>query len=95
MRVEVWCYSKTWGKWIRNIYTNPDDAHKRYERLKRMGKRVKPPQPVNTGLPLYDRVGTFLASAMLRIRGRKRSATRSRDAHAKHLPPAVNSNFHH
>lgn len=72
MRYEVWSYSKSWKKWIRNIYSSLEDAQKRYERLHGIGRRVKPPQPMNTGLPLLDRVKTFLVQPFMRKKRKKR-----------------------
>jgi hypothetical protein len=72
MRYEVWSYSKSWKKWIRNIYPSLDDAQKRYERLHTIGRRVKPPQPMNTGLPLLDRLKTLLAQPFTRKKRRER-----------------------
>jgi hypothetical protein len=72
MRYEVWSYSKSWKKWIRNIYPSLDDAQKRYERLRAIGRTVKPPQPMNTGLPLLDRLKTFFIQPFMRKKRRKR-----------------------
>jgi hypothetical protein len=72
MRYEVWAYSKSWKKWIRNIYPTHEEAQKRYERLQNKGRRVKPPQPMNTGLPLLDRLKTFLAPLFKKKKHRRR-----------------------
>lgn len=71
MRYEVWCYSRSWRKWIRGVYTSTEAAQKRYERLQRLGRRVKPPQPVNQGLPLFDRVSFFIEDAIERAKSKR------------------------
>jgi len=71
MRFEVWCYSNSWGKWIRNVYPNLQDAQKRYEVLESLGKNVRPPQPVNTGLPLFDWVAYTLNKVLGRTKPKK------------------------
>ena len=45
--------------WIRDIYKELHVAERRHERLKRIGKKTKPPQPVNTGLSVWDRLSTL------------------------------------
>ena len=55
-RHEVWRYSKSNKQWIRDVYTNLEDAQRRYTRLKAKGKKIKPPQPVGTGISLIDRL---------------------------------------
>jgi hypothetical protein len=72
MRYEVWFYSKSWKKWIRNIYPSIDDAQKRYERLQRIGRTVKPPQPMNAGVPVFERLKVMLAGLFMKRKHRKR-----------------------
>ncbi len=64
-RYEVWRYSPSWGKWIRDIYPDGIEAARRYESLLRKGKTARPPRPFNSGLPLADRVG-FMVSRLFR-----------------------------
>lgn len=89
MRYEVWSYSKTWGKWVRNVYPQVEDAEKHFTRLKKLGRRVHPPQPVNTGLPWAERM-RILFNRMLRRRrplarmtGHTRIGTPDRQAKSK------------
>ena len=55
-RYEVWRYSESWRTWVRDIYRDADQAQRRYEFLQRRGKRVRAPQPLNTGLPWSERI---------------------------------------
>ena len=71
MRYEVWSYSKSWKKWIRNIYPSLDEAQKRYERLRGLGRKAKQPQPMNTGLSIFDRLKTWFAQTFLPKKSRK------------------------
>lgn len=71
-RYEVWRYSQSWNKWLRDIYRDPEEAQARYEFLLRKGKKAKPPRPFNSGVPIFDRVGFAMSS----ILGHARSAAR-------------------
>jgi hypothetical protein len=60
MKYEVWGYSRSWRRWVRCIYPTQDFADKRYQYLKRIGRAVKPPQPLGTGIsPLYHCIAFF------------------------------------
>lgn len=65
-RYEVWSYSTTWGKWIRDIYPDAGSALMRYEYLQMRGEAVRPPRPANQRLPWRDRLGFTLS----RVAGR-------------------------
>lgn len=54
---------------------------KRFELLQRKGKKSRPPQPVNCGLPLADRVGFLIQRVFKRTIGARKTKTR-RDLHA-------------
>lgn len=71
-RYEIWRYSDSSAKWVRYIYPNASEAGERYAYLLKKGKTVRPPQPVNRGLPLADRVSSMMRQLF------KRSATRKR-----------------
>lgn len=66
-RYEVWRYSNSWGKWIRDIYPDLDEANKRYEFLQQRGKKARPPRPFNHGLPLTDRVEYMVSKVIRRV----------------------------
>lgn len=55
---EVWRYSITWKKWIRDVYFDMSKAEKRYDLLKKNGKRVKMPQPINKGIRFYEKLNS-------------------------------------
>lgn len=67
-RYEVWRYSHSWGKWIRDIYPDITTATRRYQRLLTNGKKARPPRPFNRGLPLADRVDFLLTRIFKRTR---------------------------
>ena len=60
-RYEVWRYSMSWNKWVRDIYRDSEEAQKRYEYLLKRGKRVAAPRPFNSGVPLTDRIGVAMS----------------------------------
>lgn len=60
-RYEVWSYSPTWGKWIRDIYPDVHSATMRYEDLVLFGGIARPPRPANLRLPVKDRLGFVLS----------------------------------
>lgn len=96
MRYEVWSYSKSWGKWVRNVYPQLDDAQKHFDRLRRLGRRVHPPQPVNTGLPWADKLRVLLNRLLkrklrqARLGGHTRIGTRVKKESRN--PPTVPAN---
>lgn len=51
-RFEVWRYSDSWNKWVRDIYRDPEEAQQRYEFLLRRGKKAKAPRPFNLSMKL-------------------------------------------
>lgn len=70
MKYEVWRYSESWGKWIRDIYFDIGEAQRRYELLQKNGKRAKRPQPMNEGLTMFEKLSphgrkVFLAGAVV------------------------------
>lgn len=66
VRYEVWRYSNTWGKWVRDIYPDADEAMQRYERLRRHGKTARPPRPFSRELSLRDRIEFLFSQAFMR-----------------------------
>lgn len=65
-RYEVWRYSNSWKKWVRDIYRDSDLAQERYEYLLRRGKTVRAPQPFQSGLPITTRVGFMVGRLLAR-----------------------------
>ena len=49
MKYEVWGYSRSLRRWVRHIYPTLDFADTRYRYLQKIGRAVKPPQPLGTG----------------------------------------------
>lgn len=67
-RLEVWRYSHTWKKWVRDIYKDSDEAQRRYESLLRKGKKAKAPRPFTSKFPMMDRVRFAVHLAMCRAK---------------------------
>jgi hypothetical protein len=73
---EVWRYSTTWKKWVRDVYRDPEEAQQRYEHLLRRGKTAKAPQPFNSGLPIADRIGFVVSRFLHQTRNAARASAR-------------------
>lgn len=67
-RFEVWRYSDSWNKWVRDIYRDPEEAQQRYEFLLRRGKKAKAPRPFNSRLPFVLRIGFAMHRAVKRTK---------------------------
>ncbi len=65
-RYEVWSYSATWQKWIRDIYPDLESARMRYEDLLMFGGAALPPRPANLRLPVKERLGFALSRVLKR-----------------------------
>lgn len=83
-RYEVWSYSTTWEKWIRDIYPDKGSATMRYEDLLLFGEAARPPRPANLPLPLKDRVGFALSGIFKRPSFGQRLATKRQHRHRPH-----------
>lgn len=76
-RYEVWRYSNSWKKWVRDIYRDSEEAQARYEFLLRRGKKARAPRPFNSGLPLVDRVGFAMNRILVQAKSAARGYTRT------------------
>jgi hypothetical protein len=76
-RYEVWHYSQSWDKWVRDIYRNLEEAQQRYDSLRRKGKSARAPRLYKMHIPLFERVG-FVFSEVLRRRNPSADASRLR-----------------
>ena len=65
-RYEVWSYSATWQKWIRDIYPDFESARMRYEDLQLFGGAALPPRPANLRLPVKNKLGFALSRILKR-----------------------------
>jgi hypothetical protein len=74
---EVWRYSNSWKKWVRDIYRDPVAAQARYEFLVRRGRKARAPQPFNSGLPITERIGFVVSRILHQTRNAARASARA------------------